>query len=267
MTMSVNRPDPWQAGEPYELFMGRWSRLIARAFLAWLAPSPALHWLDLGCGTGALSEAILAHASPASVLSVDPSAGFIDFARRRLPDPRIEFHVGDALSLPAGADQRQIAVSGLVLNFIPDPARALRAIREALQPEGQVALYVWDYGGRMEMLRYFWDSVVALDPPAHSLDEGVRFPICQPEALGRVCEQAGLRQIETTGLEAALTFAGFSDYWSPFLGGQGPAPGYVAGLDADRRAALEGHLRSALPIQPDGSLTLAARAWAVRARA
>ena len=246
--------------------MGRWSRLIARAFLQWLSPSPALHWLDIGCGTGALSEAILAHASPASVLAVDPSEGFIAFARHRLSDPRVTFQVGDVLNLPTESNAAQVAVSGLVLNFIPEPVTALRAIRGALQPDGMIALYVWDYSGKMEMLRYFWDSVVALDPGARALDEGVRFPICYPDVLQQVCEQAGLRHIEVNSLEAVMTFADFADYWSPFLGGQGPAPGYVAGLGVTDRATLEQHLRVALPIREDGSFTLVARAWAVRAK-
>jgi hypothetical protein len=154
----------------------------------------------------------------------------------------------------------------LVLNFIPEPVAALRALRQALQPDGMIALYVWDYGGRMEMLRHFWDSAVALDPHAHPLDEGVRFPVCQPDALTQVCAQAGLHRTEVRSLEATLTFADFADYWSPFLSGQGPAPGYVAGLEATGRTALQEHLRGTLPFRADGSLSLAARAWAVRAR-
>ena len=258
-------PDPWAAGQPYERFMGRWSRLIASAFLRWLSPSPALHWLDLGCGTGALSETILAHASPASILAVDPSEAFVAFARYKLADARITFRVGDALNLPAAAHSRQMAVCGLALNFIPEPVVALQALRRILQPDGIVALYVWDYAGKMEMLRYFWDSVVALDPRARDLDEGVRFPVCQPDALSQLCTEAGLRDINVAGIEATITFADFADYWSPFQGGQGPAPGYVAGLGITARAALEAQLRLTLPFREDGSLSLVARAWAVRA--
>ncbi|HUM72256.1 MAG TPA: SAM-dependent methyltransferase, partial [Chloroflexota bacterium] len=129
-----------------------------------------------------------------------------------------------------------------------------------------MALYVWDYGGKMEMLRYFWDSVVALDPPARVLDEGVRFPICQPDALTQLCAEAGLHHIEVTGLEVTMMFTDFADYWSPFLSDQGPAPGYVAGLGMAELTGLEEHLRATLPIGADGSLNLVARAWAVRAR-
>jgi trans-aconitate methyltransferase len=263
---TANTSDLWAAGQPYEHFMGRWSRLIAHNFLEWLSPPPALHWLDLGCGTGALSQAVLDHASPASVLAVDPSAGFIAFAERKLADPRVTFWVGDALNLPPHAHMVNIAVSGLVLNFIPEPVAALRALSQALQPGSLIALYVWDYAGKMEMLRYFWNSAVALDPQAQALDEGIRFPICRPDALRQVCAEAGLQDIEVSGIQATTTFTNFDDYWSPFLGGQGPGPGYVAGLSATGRAALEKHLHAALPFREDGSLSLTARAWAVRAR-
>lgn len=257
--------ESWATGPSYEYFMGRWSRLIARSFLKWLAPRPGLKWLDIGCGTGALSEMILAHGSPASILAVDPSAEYIEFAKLKHPDSRIVFQVGDATNLPPLHHRMNMTVSGLALNFIPEPANALRAMRRVLQPDGILAFYVWDYGGKMEMLRYFWDSVVALDPQARSLDEGLRFPMCQPDALTHLCMEAGLHNIEVVGIEASMTFPDFDDYWSPFLGGQGPAPGYVAQLDVSRRKALEDHLRAALPFREDGSLSLAARAWAVRA--
>jgi trans-aconitate methyltransferase len=246
--------------------MGRWSRPIARAFIQWLALPPGLNWLDLGCGTGALSETVLSLAAPASVLGVDPSEGFIAFAKRRLADPRLTFHVGDALRLPPLTRPLHAAVSGLALNFIPDPLAALQALIQVLPPGGMLAVYVWDYSTGMEMLRYFWDSAAALDPQAQALDEGRRFPLCQPEALTDLFTRAGLSGIEVRGLEAATPFASFDDYWQPFLGGQGPAPGYVAQLPAPARVALEAHLRAALPLRPDGSFTLGARAWAVRGR-
>ena len=162
--------------------MGRWSRLIAVAFLEWLSPRPDLHWLEIGCGTGALSKIILSHGSPASLLAIDPSAEFIEFARRTVPDPRITFQVGDALNLPPIRQSMNVAVSGLTLNFISEPITALQMLRRALRLDGILAFYVWDYGGKMEMLRYFWDCAIALDHHARSLDEGLRFPMCQPDA-------------------------------------------------------------------------------------
>src|SRR5512134_1976222 len=141
--------DSWASGSAYENFMGRWSRLIASAFLKWLAPRPGLDWLEIGCGTGALSEIILADGSPASVFAVDPSAEFIEFAKHKLPDARIIFQVGDAINLPPFPHLMDLAVSGLALNFIAEPAIALRAMSRALQPDGALAFYVWDYGGKM----------------------------------------------------------------------------------------------------------------------
>jgi SAM-dependent methyltransferase len=264
MTKS-NEMDNWAAGPSYEYFMGRWSRLIARGFLEWIAPRPGLNWLEIGCGTGALSEMILTHAAPASLIAIDPSMEFIGFARNTLPDTRVIFQVGNALDLPAFPHPIDVIVSGLAMNFIGNPILALRALRDALQPDGILAFYVWDYAGKMEMLRYFWDSVVALDPGARSLDEGVRFPLCQPDALRHLSEEAGLNHIAVTAIETSMVFFDFKDYWAPFLGGAGPAAGYVARLDAPSRSALEEHLRQRLPIQEDGSLTLAARAWAVLA--
>jgi len=257
--------ESWTTGLAYEQFMGRWSRLIASTFLDWLALPPHRHWLELGCGTGALTETILAQALPASLLAVDPSADFIAFDKEKFSDARVTFQVGNALTLPPITTPLDTAVCGLVLNFIPDPVAALKAIRRLLPPGGLLAFYVWDYAGKMEMLRYFWDSVVALDPDARSLDEGVRFAMCTPDALRQICQQAGFQQIELEGIEAITAFRHFDDFWSPFLLGQGPAPGYVMQLELAKRQTLADHLRASLPIHKDGSLQLTARAWAVRA--
>ena len=127
---------------------------------------------------------------------------------------------------------------------------------------GVVALYVWDYAEGMQPIRLFWDAAVALDPAAVELDEGRRFPVCAPGALAGLLAGAGLADVETTGITVPARFADFDDYWTPFLGGQGPAPGYCAGLGDDARRALRDRLRAALP---DGPLTLSARAWAIRA--
>jgi len=116
----------------------------------------------------------------------------------------------------------------------------------------------------MEMLRYFWDAAIELNPSARELDEGLRFPICQPEALGQLFMKAGLGEIEARAIQVETLFRDFDDYWSPFLGGVGPAPGYVANLESARRVDLENALRDRLPISEEGSIALQARAWAVR---
>src|SRR5438128_401228 len=181
--MTPERADVWARGDAYEPYVGRWSRLVAREFLAWLDLPPGLRWLDVGAGTGALTEAILETAAPREVVGVDQSERYIGYARERVRDPRASFRMADAQALPFPNPEFDAAVSGLVLNFIPAQARALAEMRRAVRRDGAVAVYVWDYAARMEMIRHFWDAAVAQDRAAAELDEGRRFPICQPDAL------------------------------------------------------------------------------------
>ncbi len=253
----------WASGTAYEAFMGRWSRLVAPAFLSWLDAAPGLDWLDVGCGTGMLTGAVLEGAAPASIVGVDPSAGFLELASAKVDDPRVSFKLGDASHLPVEDASVDVAIAGLVLNFVPDPAAGVAEMHRATRPGGRIAAYVWDYAGEMQMLRRFWDAAMALDPSTIELEQGRQFPICHPEALRDLFEAAGLREVETRAIDTPTRFADFDDYWSPFLGGQGPAPTYVASLDDRNRDALREHLRATLPTAPDGSIGLIARAWAV----
>ena len=223
-------------------------------------------WLDVGCGTGALTETIIKRSSPRQVLGVDPAEGFIAFARSRLGNPSVEFRIGDACALPVEDCGFDAVVAGLVLNFVPDPAKALAETRRAVCPGGIVAGYVWDYAGEMQLMRRFWDAAVALNPAARDLDEGRRFPICRPEGLHELFTRAGLTDTETRVIDVPTVFRDFDDYWSPFLGGQGPAPGYCVSLSGANREALRKMLRAELPTAPDGSIRLKARAFAVRGK-
>jgi ubiquinone/menaquinone biosynthesis C-methylase UbiE len=256
--------DSWAAGDVYEAYMGRWSRPVARSFVEWLLPKPSAHWLDVGCGTGALTSAICQLSNPASVVACDTSEPFVNDARRRIPDPRVSFLLAGADDLPTRDGGFDAVVSGLVLNFIPDPEKAVVSMRERLRAGGCVAAYVWDYAGRMEFLRHFWEEAIALDPGAASLDESHRFPLCEPEALASLFRAARLRHVETRALETSTTFKDFTDYWEPFLGGTGPAPSYVASLEPSRRELLRQRLQQRLQPEADGRIHLVARAWAVR---
>lgn len=260
------RKDVWAAGDRYEPYVGRWSRLVASAFLEWLAAPAGGNWIDVGCGTGALTRTILDRAGPGAVMGVDPSSAFLEHARAHVRDARARFEVGDAQSLPAETAVFDAAVSGLVLNFVPQPPRAVSEMARVVRPGGVVAAYVWDYAGKMELMRHFWDAAAALDPAAAELDEGRRFPICRPQPLAELFTQAGLRDVEVRAIDVPTRFRDFDDYWSPFLGGQGPAPGYTMSLGEARRDTLRDHLRSRLPVAADGAIDLIARAWAVRGR-
>jgi SAM-dependent methyltransferase len=257
--------DRWTGGDYYESYVGRWSRGIAVEFVDWLAAAAGLSWLDLGCGTGALSTAILERAGPASVIGVDPSPSFIDHARAATPDRHAVFLTGDALALPLAARSADVAVSGLVLNFIPDTAGALHECIRVARPGATIAAYVWDYADKMEPIRAFWDAAIALDPAAAELDEAVRFPLCQPDALRQAFADAGLVAVVNRTIDRTARFAGFDDYWTPFLSGTGPAPGYCAALPDDRREALRARLADRLQPGLDGSIAMTTRAFAVRA--
>ena len=254
----------WASGAAYEPYVGRWSRLVAREFVAWLAIPPAARWLDVGCGTGALTETILRDASPAQIEGIDPSEGYLALARQQLRDPRVRFDVGDARHLSAASGRYDAVVSALVLNFIPDLSTGMAEMTRVARSGGVVAGYAWDYAGKMELMRYFWDAAVALKPQDLERDEGRRFPICKPGPLKDLFERAGLKDVQVRSIDVPTRFRDFDDYWAPFLGGQFPAPDYAVALDEEARDALRDRIRAHLPIATDGSISLIARAWAVR---
>jgi trans-aconitate methyltransferase len=256
--------DSWQSGSSYQRFMGRWSALVAPKFLDWLPGSTKARWMDVGCGTGILSELILNTRDPVEILGIDSSPEFIHYARSNQHDPRMRFETAQADALPAEAGHFDLTVSGLALNFIPQPAEAVVEMRRVTRPGGTIAVYVWDYAQGMQMLRYFWDAAVDLNPGSRQLDEGVRFPLCYPEVLNELFQKCDLDDVAVRGIEVPTTFSDYSDYWEPFQGGVGAAPGFVAKLSESDRLALKERLRMKLPTAVDGSITLYARAWAIR---
>ena len=201
-------------------------------------PLPTNLGSDLGCGTGALSATIQQQASPRRILGVEPAATFVATAQRRHGNDRTQFEVGDATDIPLASAQADLLVSGLALNFFPDPAGAMSEMRRVVRSGGTIAIYLWDYAGEMQFLRRFWDTAVARDPAAATLDEGVRFPICRPEPLRRLFADAGLQDVSVAPLDTPTEFANFDDLWQPFLGGVGPATKLCRGPHAGRTRRL-----------------------------
>jgi SAM-dependent methyltransferase len=256
--------DRWLAGDAYERYMGRWSRPLARAFLARLRPPPGAHWLEVGCGTGALTAAIAASCDPRSVVACEPSDAFVAHARQAVTDPRVSFIAAGADAPPVRDGGFDLAVSGLVLNFVPAPHETLAVLRTRLRRGGTLAAYVWDYAAGMEFLRAFWDEAVAVDARAAALDEGRRFLLCSPDALRALFVAAGLTHVDTDAVEIETRFADFDDYWQPFLHGTGPAPAFVASVDSPVRDELRERLRRRLQPAAGGAIHLQARAWSAR---
>jgi len=264
--MKPNSVDQFSNAKSYESYVGRWSRLVARQFIAWLDIPPGQSWLDVGAGTGVLSEVILHEASPAKIVGVDLSQEYVQFARQRIGDDRVEFRVGDAVSIVFESPQFNVSAAGLVLNFLPAPEQALNSMTQATGSGGTVAAYVWDYSGQMEMMRHFWDAAVKVDPSANEMDAGQRFTICKPDNLRALFQSVDLKAIEVIPIDIQTQFRDFDDYWLPFLGAQGSVSKYLRGLDDETRTALRDQLQKQLPVLDDGGIPLVARAWAVKGK-
>lgn len=261
-----SKHDAWSAGESYERYMGRWSLAIAREFVAWLDQPPGLDWLDIGCGTGALSATILERAAPRSLVGVDPSDGFVEQARHTIGSERARFTTGQAGSLPCDDGSIDVVTSALAYNFFPDRPAALKEMRRVVRPGGVVSFYVWDYpGGGMGFVDAFWKAAVAIDAKAEALVESRRFPFCTSDALLREVSDAGLSDAEVRAIETTTRFTDFNDFWSPFTLGAGPAPGYYLSLDRDGQERMRERLEAELG--GGKAIEFPARAWAMRARA
>jgi SAM-dependent methyltransferase len=243
--------------EAYGRFVGRYSPALATALCDFAGVAAGDTVLDVGCGPGPLLAEVARRVGVEHVAGVDPSEPFVEACRAAIPGADVR--VAGAEQLPLPDRSFDVALSQLVVNFMSDPLAGVSEMRRVARRV--VASCVWDYAGEMTMLRTFWDAAVELDPSAP--DEGRTMAYCTSDELAALWEAAGLGRVTTSPLVASADYAGFDDYWSPFLAGVGPAGAYCASLDEDRRADLrEGcfrHLGS-----PDGPFSLRARAWAVR---
>ncbi len=262
--MADEKPNLWSATESYEQYMGRWSRKVAPLFMAWLDAPPQKDWIDIGCGTGEVTSQIARLCAPSKLIGIDPSEGFISFAGGRLENA--DFRVGTAVNLELPDSSQDFAVCGRVLNFVADKAKAISEMVRVVRPGGTVALYVWDYAGHMQIMRYFFETAREFDPGSEAFDDGVNAPICRPQPLADAFSTAGLKTVETTPIDIPTPFVDFDDYWTPFLGGTGSAPRYCMSLEEGLRNQIKEAIRAKLPTGPDGEILLAARAWAVKGR-
>lgn len=262
--MSEAAKESWGSGSAYELWVGRWSRKVAQEFIAWLAVPAGRMWGDVGCGTGALVERILASSDPAGVLGVDRSEAYVSEARSTVQDSRVHFEVGDACALTWANETFDVTVSGLVLNFVPDSDAMAREMVRVTRPGGKVATYVWDYAGGMQMIRHFWDVALELNRDDSKLDQAERFPLCQPGPLEQLFRRVGLDSVAVRAIDVPTVFRDFDDYWRPFLGKQGAAPTYLASLPDQARDRIREALKARLDVAADGSIAMTARAWTVQ---
>lgn len=254
------------ASAGYEQFMGRWSRLLAREYIKFAGVRDGVRVLDVGTGTGALASTVEAMLPASEVVGIDPSPGFIDYARRSAKGQRSTFEIGDAQALRFADATFEQTMALLVINFVPDHEKAISEMRRVTRPGGVVSACIWDYDAGMQMLRFFWDEVVALDPTMASRDER-NMKLSREGQLGAVWKKAGLVNVEEKPLLIEQNFVSFDDYWGPFLKGVGPGGAYVVSLGDSKRRDLEARMRKRLlGNRQDGAFSLPARAWCVRGR-
>ena len=254
----------FEVAEAYEVMMGRWSRQLAPLFVEFVGVRDSEKVLDVGCGTGSLSATLASVTGASKIVGIDPSNGFIEYARTQIADPRVTFEVGDAQALPYPDKSFDRSMALLIVNFIPDAPKAAKEMRRVTKSGGVVATTMWDRSSANELNGCLWKAAVAIDPTVRRPAETGR-SYGSAEALSDLWKGAGLTDIEVTDLTMPCKFSSFDELWQRYLTGEGPPGAYMAGLSADRREAVKRAMRqNVLGDGPDGPFTLQARAWAVR---
>jgi SAM-dependent methyltransferase len=252
------------ASAGYESFMGRWSRLLAPHFISFAGVKNGQSVLDVGTGTGSVASTVEASMPASEIVGIDPSAGFITYAQKNAKSARARFEVGDAQALKFKDTSFDHTLALLVMNFIPDHNKAIAEMRRVTRAQGIVSACVWDYDAGMQMLRFFWDEAIALDPAIEPKDER-HMKLSRQGQLGDLWRKAGLVNVQEKPLSIEQNYSSFDDYWGSFVTGAGPGGAYVVSLSEDRRKQLEARMRSRLlGDRKDGPFTLTARAWCVR---
>lgn len=252
----------FDAADQYEQLMGRWSRAVGEKFLDWLALPAGLAWLDVGCGTGAFTQLIAKRQAPKFVTGTDPAPAQIEFAHRQLP--QAEFKVSTADLLPFGSGTFDVVASALVINFIPDRAKALGEMNRVLQPGGTVAAYLWDrdphadHSPHAPMERGLREiGAEVLKPPAT--------PESTPQGARSALESAGFANIVIDTIEVIESFSDFDDYWRIQNLPLAPVAKAIAKLTDVQRSTLYEIMKAQLVPGSDGRISYASRALAFKA--
>ena len=249
-------------GAAYERYMGAWSRIAGEVFLDWMAPSPGLGWLDVGCGNGAFTEMIVERCAPSAVQGIDPSAEQLEYARTRAGSQMVQFRQGDAMALPFADDAFDVTVMPLVIFFVPQPSKGVAEMARVVRNGGIVAAYAWDLpGGGF--------PYAALQAEMRELGAAVASPpspdASRMDALRELWAGVDLEGVETREITVQRTFADFEGFWTTILGGPSVHAGLTA-MAAGDIAALQARMRERLPADSAGRITYAARANAVKGR-
>jgi ubiquinone/menaquinone biosynthesis C-methylase UbiE len=248
----------------YERRIARYGPELAIALMKVAAVRAGQRALDVGCGSGALTEPLSEWLGPQNVAAVDPDMVAVEACRGRLPG--LDVRVAAAEALPFADDEFDVVLAQLVVSFMSDPQRGVGEMRRVARSGGTVATSVWDFAGGMTLLRTFWDAATALDPAAASRDQAKTRPFADPDELDRLWRSAGLVDVTTGELRAGASYVDFEDLWVPLVAPDGSPGAYFGELESSHREALRQEVWRRLG-SPAGSFRLTARAWYVGGRA
>jgi SAM-dependent methyltransferase len=248
------------SADAYDRWVGRYGSQLSAALIEFAGIEPGMRALDVGCGPGALTSALVGRLGAGNVVAADPSEPFVETCRSRLAG--VEVVLAGAEALPFADAQFDSALSQLVVNFMNDAEAGVREMARVTRSGGVVAACVWDYAGEMTLMREFWAAAREVDPERGSAaDEGAVMRWCGEGELAELWRSAGLNDVRFGALTVEAAYEDFDDLWSPLPSGVGPAGAFCKSLDDHGRAALYDAYRRRLGVG-EGPFELRARAWA-----
>jgi len=255
-------------GASYELFLGRWTKVLAPHLLDFAEFSSNGPLLDVGTGTGSMAFAMAARWPERPIVAIDIAEPYVAYAQSKPAGASINFEVGDASTLRFENNTFSGTTAQLVLNFVPNPSAALSEMKRVTRPGGIVVGAVWDFRGGLVYQRLLWDTAAGIDPQAAvARDKLFSGALALPDGLSQLFGAADLADVQRDSITFRMDYSNFDDYWQPLLGGQGPFGTYVATLTVEMRRKIEEAVRRAYCSgAPDGERSLTATAWAVRGR-
>jgi SAM-dependent methyltransferase len=250
-------------GEAYERLMGRWSRVAGKIFLDWLDTPANVRWLDVGCGNGAFTEALIARCAPVEVIGIDPSEGQLAFARTRPAARSAQFRIGDAEALPFGDDRFDVAVMALVVTYLSDPGRAIAEMARVVRPGGWVATYVWDIPGAGTPVHPIYVAMESLGMPAPRPPGAA---VSRRDAMRTLWEDAGLESIESRVIRIPVVYSDFDDFWDSNSVPVAPSGKAIHDMSPAARERVRARVREQLAVGSDGRIAYESFANAVKGR-
>ena len=233
-------------GDAYELQMGRWSRRLAPLLIDFAGISRGRHVLDVGCGTGNLSVSLVRNPGISSVSGIDLSPAYIEHAKRKNDDARLNFEVGDACALPFADAYFDHSISMLALQFTPDIGLAVREMRRVTRTGGTIAAATWDTRGGFVAFRIIFDAAAMLDPRGRAMRaRAYTRPLSRPDELAHAWRDAGLDNVVQDMRTIRMDFSSFEDFWLPAEGSEGPVAEFVCSLERPAKAKLRDAVQSA----------------------